>query len=295
MPRPLRWAGVGAGWAAVAGLTIGCAGLAIDALRVMPGGPTGAGQPPFSAAAFLGRAACLVGAVVIARTTLRARRRLRDACPRCGRREAGAGRATAPRWATVAGYLTVAAWATRVIAEIITWRLPATPATPAGAASVTAFAVGMTLAGTLLPLALVYRWGRVWPRWVRPLAGRRVPRGLVLGPALFVSGGLTAIFGPELVEMLLRPPSSFGGFGVVFLWVAMTSYTAWGLALGVAAVSYFRRTRPACPTCTGPGQRRRASAGTSRGAAKPQISSAASNSSVDRSSHSGGTGVPGQV
>ena len=264
MHHGLRWTAVGLGWAAVAGLAIGCAGLVLDVLRILPGGPTGAGQPPFSLPAFAGRAACLAAAILIVRTVLPAQRRLRAACTRCGRPDptpaTGADRPARvhhpaqadgehnaiPRWATIAGYLTVAACAIRIAAEIVTWRLPATPA---NVASVVIFAVGMALAGTLLPLALVHRWGRVWPRWVLPLAGRRVPRWLVLGPALFVAGGLTSIFGPELITMMRRPPESFGGFGVAFLWVAIASYTMWGMALGVAAVSYFQRTRPACAAC----------------------------------------------
>lgn len=295
----LRWAAIGIGWTTAAGLTVASAGLVLDVLRVLPGGPTGAGQPPFSAIAFLARTGCLTAAILIARTSLRGQRRMRGACPRCGRPGTDRCRATAPRWARAAGYLAVAACLTRIAAEAVTWKIPATPA---NVTSVVVFAIGMALAGTLLPLALVHRWGRVWPRWVRPVAGRRVPRWLVLGPAFFVSGGLTSLFGPELITMMLRPPSSFGQFGVVFLWLAISSYTVWGLALGIAAASYFRRTRTPCALCGAgahggrrPAQRPRVAAGTSSGAAKRQTSSAASNSRVERSPHSGGTGVPGQA
>ena len=51
------------------------------------------------------------------------------------------------------------------------------------------------LAGTLLPLALAHRWGRIWPAWTGPLRGRAVPRWLVLGPGLFIGASLTAYFG----------------------------------------------------------------------------------------------------
>ena len=43
--------------------------------------------------------------------------------------------------------------------------------------SVLLFEAGFLLAGTVLPLALVYRWERVFPRWVPLLAGRGVPAG----------------------------------------------------------------------------------------------------------------------
>src|SRR5581483_6190848 len=39
------------------------------------------------------------------------------------------------------------------------------------------------LSGIALPLALVHAWGRVAPRWVPLLAGRRAPRWILLGPA----------------------------------------------------------------------------------------------------------------
>jgi hypothetical protein len=51
------------------------------------------------------------------------------------------------------------------------------------------FEAGFVLAGTLLPLALVHSWGRVLPRWVPLLAGRRVPRWLLLGPAFGIAAG----------------------------------------------------------------------------------------------------------
>lgn len=34
-----------------------------------------------------------------------------------------------------------------------------------------------------------------------------------------------------------------------FLWVAVPAYVVWGAGLGAAALSYWRRTRPACRRC----------------------------------------------
>ncbi|GAA3381902.1 hypothetical protein GCM10020369_01670 [Cryptosporangium minutisporangium] len=62
----------------------------------------------------------------------------------------------------------------------------------------------MSLAGTLLPLALAHRWGRLWPAWFLPLRGRAVPRWLVLGTGLFVGGSLTAYFGVVGMTRVLR-------------------------------------------------------------------------------------------
>jgi hypothetical protein len=63
------------------------------------------------------------------------------------------------------------------------------------------FEAGFVLAGTVLPLALVYRWGQVFPGWVPLLAGRGVPRWLVLGPALGLGVGMTAYFGISMVKL----------------------------------------------------------------------------------------------
>lgn len=76
----------------------------------------------------------------------------------------------------------------------------------------------MITAGTVLPLALAHRWGRVWPSWIRSWAGRDVPHWLVLGPGVFMGVGLCAYFG-------------VGG----------------SLALLVVSTSYYRLTKPSCP------------------------------------------------
>ena len=62
-------------------------------------------------------------------------------------------------------------------------------------ASMAAFEVGFLLAGVLLPLALVHSWGRIWPGWVPLLAGRRIPRAVLLLPAAVFSVGLIVYFG----------------------------------------------------------------------------------------------------
>jgi hypothetical protein len=87
----------------------------------------------------------------------------------------------------------------------------------------------MLLAGTALPVALVAPWGR------------RVPRWLVLGPALFVGAGLLAYFG-------------VGGFGAMAAGrvpadrdaqLMIGGYTVWGVGLlGAAAAYAAQRSRP---------------------------------------------------
>lgn len=116
------------------------------------------------------------------------------------------------------------------------------------------FEAGFLLAGTVPPLALVYRWGRVFPGWVPLLAGRGVPRWLVLGPALGRGVGMTAYFGVSLVRLAVQTVTGTweqgaGSDPAWFYWVAIPAYLAWGLGLGAAALAYRRATRPPCRTC----------------------------------------------
>ena len=120
-----------------------------------------------------------------------------------------------------------------------------------------AFEASLALAGVVLPLALVHRWGRTWPRWVLGLAGRRVPRWLVLGPAFFTSGGVTVYFSVLLGQMVAErlagrnpfPPSEGLDLPETFFWVAVPAYVVWGVGMAVGALFYFRITRSWCDGC----------------------------------------------
>jgi hypothetical protein len=130
-------------------------------------------------------------------------------------------------------------------------------ATPYGDRGMLLFEAGFVLGGTVLPLALVHRWGRVWPRWVVGLAGRKVPRPLVLWPAAAVSGGLVAYFGVMLGQMVVErlndrnpfPPEGGLLLPEAFFWVAVPAYLVWGAGMAVAAIAYARETRRACEVC----------------------------------------------
>ena len=109
---------------------------------------------------------------------------------------------------------------------------------------------GFLLAGTVLPLALVYRWGGCFPGWVPLLAGRGVPRWLVLGPALGLGAGMTAYFGVTMVWLAVRDGDRHLGAGrrvvpvVVFLGCRARVP---GLGLGAAALAYRRATPSRLP------------------------------------------------
>ncbi|MDH2426404.1 hypothetical protein [Sphaerisporangium sp. TRM90804] len=190
-------------------------------------------------------AGAIGGAATIA-IAVTEQRRARGACQSCGRvhgRSPDLRDGPSPSWAYLAGYLAVAACVARFIAEIVhgfvSSKAPEIPWT-----FMITFLVMMLLAGTLLPLALVHRWGRIWPRWVLPLAGRKVPRWLVAGPGFFVGAGLTTYFGIGGMTAWATGDNVDGA--TWFLAVVLPAYTLWGLGLLVAATSYFTLTRPEC-------------------------------------------------
>jgi hypothetical protein len=109
--------------------------------------------------------------------------------------------------------------------------------------SVIVFEAGFLLAGVLLPLALVHGWGRVFPRGMPLLAGRRVPRWLLLGPGFALGVGLTVYFGVGIGQLAVETVNGTwnpgdGTYPLWFFWVAMPAYLAWGLGLTAASGAY---------------------------------------------------------
>jgi len=244
---PRRWPLLIAAWVVSAGLLVACAPLLLDVVGgLLPGlGVT------FHPVLFLSRAACLVEGVLLASVAVAYQRRWRGACLFCGRRHPSVRRAQPPRWAWFAAYLAVAGCLGRIGAQAAvgfgTSMLEAN-------ASLFLFEAGFVLAGTLLPLALVHSWGRVFPRWVPLLAGRRVPRWLLLGPAFGIAGAMTLYFGVSLVQLAADTlngtwAQNLGSMPLAFYWAAVPAYAAWGLGLGAAARAYHQLTRPHCRVC----------------------------------------------
>lgn len=92
-----------------------------------------------------------------------------------------------------------------------------------------------------LLLGLVRPWGMVFPRWTLVLAGRRVPRFLPLAPVWLVAPTL-ALYGAAGPVYALAGGSDFWGL----VGAASLAFGGYGGALLVAAISYYRRTRPRC-------------------------------------------------
>jgi len=230
---------VGAGIVAVA-LVAASVMLVLDLVgTVFPG--MGIDRYPLGA---VSRVACASGGVLLALAA-------RSFRQRSGIRLRGLDRLQAamapldrtPRWAYVAAYVSMAGCLTRIGAQAVVG-FDESPL------SGLAFEGCFVLAGTLLPLALVHSWGRMWPRWVVGLAGRRVPRRLVLWPGAAVAVMIVTYFGVMLGQMVVErlhgrnpfPPDDRMDLPETFFWVAVPAYLVWGAALGVAAVAYHRRT-----------------------------------------------------
>ncbi len=202
------------------------------------------------------KVAAMVGGLLFAAALLAWQRRTAGACLACGRDGGGAGwtaPATAARWGRWAAYVAAAVPACYALTRLV-WAagiplgisgemladLERTGAVWAGA-GLGAFA----MAGAILTLGLVRRWGERFPRWMVGLAGRPVPVRLAVLPAGVVALAVTAaslgfLSSPDF--WALAAGFSMSGAPILF-------FPVWGLALGAAAYAYHLRRRGACDRC----------------------------------------------
>lgn len=209
------------------------------------------GAKPGSLASLLATGSGIIGGTLCLIIAAGERRLAALPCEACGRahgRSPESRAEQAPVWAFTGAYLAVVGFVARMsvwLNDTIAGRWPSAASKANGISStaMVVFVVLMSLAGTLLPLALAHRWGRLWPAWSGPLRGRAVPRWLVLSPGLFMGASLTAYFGIAGMTAWIR-----GEFGGPFLGLVleMGGYTLWGVGLLAAAASYFALTRPPC-------------------------------------------------
>ncbi|MFE3095451.1 hypothetical protein ACFXG1_16665 [Streptomyces sp. NPDC059248] len=106
--------------------------------------------------------------------------------------------------------------------------------------------------GVFLLWGLVRPWGQVFPRWTPFLRGRRVPRWLPLAPALLGAATL-APYGVAGVGYLTlvttgavtmrRGDFPSPGDALLVGWIGIVAFAVYGIALTVAARSYWLRTR----------------------------------------------------
>jgi hypothetical protein len=104
----------------------------------------------------------------------------------------------------------------------------------------------VAIAGAVLTLGLVQRWGEVFPRWVPFVSGRRVPSALAIVPATLVAVLVTSA-GLMFVRLAL-----LGTAGEVFTFIGGEDWAAlapellwpvWGIALAAATIAYSIRQR----------------------------------------------------
>ncbi|MFE9481997.1 hypothetical protein ACFYNM_25735 [Streptomyces spororaveus] len=115
----------------------------------------------------------------------------------------------------------------------------------------------LAVLGVFLLWGLVRPWGQVFPRWTLFLGGRRVPRWLPLVPA-WLGAATLAPYGVVGVGYLFlatagvvtmrRGDFHSSGDALLVGWIGMVAFAVYGIALIVAARSYWLRTRRACRT-----------------------------------------------
>jgi len=108
----------------------------------------------------------------------------------------------------------------------------------------------------LLSLALVQKWGRVFPNWFPIFSGKRVPRWLLItggwiAASMTITLGLLVIFGSIMQALGLEEgPVGTGGNP----WLITIVYGNWfllGISMGAATWSYQQSSRGKCPECKG--------------------------------------------
>lgn len=109
----------------------------------------------------------------------------------------------------------------------------------------------LAVLGVFLLWGLVRPWGQVFPRWLPLLHGSRVPRWLPLTPALLgaatlapygvVGIGYTTLATAGIVTMR-RGDFHTASDALLVGWIGMVAFAVYGVALTIAARSYWHRT-----------------------------------------------------
>ncbi|WP_328476857.1 hypothetical protein OHA21_23000 [Actinoplanes sp. NBC_00393] len=197
----------------------------------------------------------VLGGVLIVRAALAWQRRTAGACEACGR--TGGDDWTSPqaaaRWGRVVTLIAAVIPALYAVSRL-SWAL----GIPLGIDStflgemrtegilVAAAGLGsFALAGSVLTLGLIQRWGERFPRWMIGLAGRPVPIRLATVPATVV----TILVGAASVALFTASDAGnlFSGASAPAL-----MWPLWSVTLGLATYAYHLRRRPPCTVCGRP-------------------------------------------
>jgi hypothetical protein len=206
----------------------------------------------------------VAGGVLWAATALAYARRVREACGHCGRSDAPAGwtsPVSAARWGRYAVAVAIAvpvlyaatrwAWALGIPLGVTDEFLREEARDSPDIWLAGALLATVAVAGALLTLGLVRRFGEVYPRWFPFLRGRPVRPRVAIVPGSLVAllvfnAGIHAIraelFGYYPDGASLGEPN-WGATAPGLLW------PLWGAALGAAVLAYHLRRRGRCGRC----------------------------------------------
>jgi hypothetical protein len=211
---------------------------------------------------------CLIGGFLWLAATVCYVRRNGGACLYCGRRDSPEGWQEpnqAARWGRIAMYVAMVApvfyaftryaWALGLPLGMSKEYLR--QGQESGMWISGLFLATFGLAGALLMLGLVQRWGEVFPRWMIGLAKRRVPIALAVIPASLVSvllivGGISIWSG---LNQMITGLAASGTEGIALIWGIIFQvgptllFPVWGAALAVATLGYYYRRRGPCNVC----------------------------------------------
>ena len=238
-------------WSASILLIWSSAGIVFDALRTaavigIPGLP-----PVVDWSGFVSRAISLTGATLLAMVTISFQRVSRGACVACGQGPLIKRKIRSNAWLGYAAFILSFPYPLLKIY----WSLGGTLWGGQNFGHYSAFGEILVFgASALLSLALVQRWGRIFPRWVPFFAGKKVPRWIFIiggwiAACMTAPMGLLAIFGASMQALgLADGPVRLDGNGLM---VSMV-YGGWlllGIALGGATWVYQQQTRTRCAQC----------------------------------------------
>jgi len=208
---------------------------------------------------------CILGAISWGLFAVAYQRKTRHACEYCGRAADGTTFLLVrwSRWITYLAALapipyaiTRYAWALNIPLGIDTkFFQDFSNVNPAH--HITEWVFGsVCLAGGILTLGLIQKWGEAFPQWFPFINGKRVPILLAVIPATCVAIAVTAAgfaftFAFITVKLhlvstdniLLNQSQIWGSIGPMLLWIP------WGAALGLSSIAYYYRRRGRCNYC----------------------------------------------
>ncbi|WP_242215659.1 hypothetical protein [Bacillus cereus group sp. BfR-BA-01383] len=203
---------------------------------------------------------CMVGGFLWGATALAYQRRSLGACVNCGRQKETQDISIAGN--KTGKYATYIAIVMALPYAIV--RLAWAAGIPLGMSNAAAMSIssqslsermteavlgGLPICGAILTWGLIQKWGEKFPHWFYYLGGKRVPIWFAVIPAtcasvLLILAGLK--ISPIILSKILDGSINTGNWGELgpsLFWLP------WGIALGLATISYCQRRRGQCKYC----------------------------------------------